>query len=224
MVRKILTVTGSNHDAQAAPVSAPVDAPTGVESVTLTDAATGVPVPCQRDGALLTWIEPGLERRATRTYFATFSAETQNPLQRQGVKLTQAGDDRLDVRIGGELLTSYHYGPEWHRPYLHPVIGPHGDPVTRAYPMVEGVAGETSDHPHHRGVWVAHGAVNSVDNWSEGEGRGRTVHREFAVLEEGPRVRARHRRERLGQARRQWGGALGETGHEVLQRRPVPAR
>jgi hypothetical protein len=157
-----------------------------VESVALVDAATGVPVPCQWDGAILTWIERGLERRATRTYTATAPAEAQTAPGSQGVKLTQGGDGRLDVRIGDELFTSYHYGPEWYRPYFHPVIGPYGDSVTRAYPMVEGVPGETSDHPHHRGVWVAHGAVNSVDNWSEGEGRGKTVHREFAALKDGP--------------------------------------
>ena len=29
-----------------------------------------------------------------------------------------------------------------------------------------GKAGEAHDHPHHRGLWVAHGDVNGADNWS----------------------------------------------------------
>jgi hypothetical protein len=37
--------------------------------------------------------------------------------------------------------------------------------VTRRYPM-ENVAGETHDHPHHRGLWFSHGDVNGYDFWA----------------------------------------------------------
>jgi hypothetical protein len=32
------------------------------------------------------------------------------------------------------------------------------------------VPGEAQDHPHHRGLWFAHGSVNGVDFWAEKSG------------------------------------------------------
>lgn len=52
---------------------------------------------------------------------------------------------------------------------LWPVFGPAGIPVTRGFPLAE-VAGEPKDHPHHVGLWFAHGAVNGIDFWA-GAGR-----------------------------------------------------
>ena len=93
------------------------------------------------------------------------------------VELKEAGD-RIEFRIGGELFTCYHFGGEYARPFLYPIIGPGGKSITRCYPM-EQVPGETTDHAHHRSVWVAHGDVNGVDNWSEEKGHGRIIHRAF---------------------------------------------
>jgi hypothetical protein len=58
------------------------------------------------------------------------------------------------------------------RPVLYPVFGPSGLPMTRRWPMEE-AEGEEHDHPHHRGLWFAHGDVNGVDFWAEGAGSGR---------------------------------------------------
>ena len=90
-------------------------------------------------------------------------------------------------------------------------MGPNGDPVTRGFPIIENVPGETSDHVWHRGLYSAYGEVNDVDNWTEGEGRGHTVHREFEALESGPVYRPRHRPERLDDPR-QAEGAAGASG------------
>jgi hypothetical protein len=65
------------------------------------------------------------------------------------------------------------------------VTGPFGHGVTRAYPQ-ESVADDSTDHIHHRSVWVAWGDVNGSDNWSEEKGHGRVVHREFEAVEDGP--------------------------------------
>ena len=92
----------------------------------------------------------------------------------------------MDIRVGGSLFASYHYGPEWFRPYFHPVIGPHGLPVTRGFPMVANVPGETTDHPHHKGIWSAYGEAGGVDNWAETPTSGRTVHTGFEAVESGP--------------------------------------
>ena len=40
-----------------------------------------------------------------------------------------------------------------------------GISVTRAYPM-DKVAGESTDHPHHRSLWFAHSSVNGFDYWN----------------------------------------------------------
>jgi len=102
-----------------------------------------------------------------------------------GVVLTEQPDDTIDVTIGGESFTRYHHGSNWGRPFLLPIAGPFGDPVTRGYPVAP-VPGEMEDHPHHKSCWVAWGDVNGTDNWSEVEGHARQVHRSFRHVESGP--------------------------------------
>lgn len=52
-------------------------------------------------------------------------------------------------------------------PYFYPVIGPTGAEMTRGYPMVEGIKGESKDHPHHQSLWFAHGNINGIDFWHD---------------------------------------------------------
>ncbi len=81
--------------------------------------------------------------------------------------------DRVEVTIGGQPFTAFHFGPEATKPYLHPLRAADGTVVSRGYPM-EDIAGEQRDHPHHRGVWFSHGNVNGVDFWANEAGqRGR---------------------------------------------------
>lgn len=79
------------------------------------------------------------------------------------VKLTQA-PDRISVEIDGRPSTALFFGSENNKPYLHPLRAASGTIVTRLYPMEKG-AGETTDHPHHRGLWFSHGDVNGYDFW-----------------------------------------------------------
>lgn len=63
------------------------------------------------------------------------------------------------------------------KPYVYPIRTASGKVITRRYPM-ETVAGETTDHPHHRGLWFSHGDVNGWDFWAnepsqKGVGKGR---------------------------------------------------
>ncbi len=96
------------------------------------------------------------------------------------------GQNKVDVKLSGKHFTTYVYGGEdFARPYLFPVVAPSGVKVTRSYPMAD-VEGEMKDHRHHRSIWVAYGEVNGVDNWSEGEGHGGTVHRGFVSQTSGP--------------------------------------
>lgn len=87
-------------------------------------------------------------------------------------KVTRS-DDRVRVELGGQLFTEYVFkgAP---RPYFYPVLAADGMQLNRDFPM-KNVPGEDQDHPHHRSLWFTHGAVNGVDFWAEGKGKGTIV-------------------------------------------------
>ena len=82
------------------------------------------------------------------------------------VKITAQGKDKLSVEIDGKPFTDFYVGPQSSKPYLHPLRTVSGKPVTRGYPMVPDVPGESHDHPHHKGLWFAHGDVNGYNFWA----------------------------------------------------------
>src|SRR5438445_7913860 len=65
--------------------------------------------------------------------------------------------DYLDFRIGKDLVTRYHIAKTLAKPYLWPVHGPGGLPLTRAWPMEKAPSGGSIDHPHQKSVWFCHG-------------------------------------------------------------------
>jgi len=92
-------------------------------------------------------------------------------------------DDTIRIAAADGPVAVYHFSPRWARPFYLPVCGPGGVPVTRGWPVAP-ARGETGDHPHHKGVWIAHGDVDGVDNWGEGGGHGRTVHIAFDTVDD----------------------------------------
>jgi hypothetical protein len=70
------------------------------------------------------------------------------------------------------------------RPYFYPVLGPDESPMTRKWPL-EASKDEEHDHPHHRGLWYAHGSVNGLDFWSETTNSCKIVHDEFVKVQSG---------------------------------------
>ncbi len=82
------------------------------------------------------------------------------------IELTRQAGDRVLVTVDGEPFTEYRPGGEadggGHLPYFYPVHGPGGQALTRHWPMAE-AEGEERDHPHHRSLWFAHGAVGPAD-------------------------------------------------------------
>jgi hypothetical protein len=182
----ILTVTAGPHEYRNCPVEARI----GVRDLGYGEASLvredGSRVPCQlfpeRGEDHIAWIEPHMAPGETKTYrFETAPVGVGNR-----VEIEDIGDGKLEVRIGGKLLTRYHYGHEWPRPFLYPFIGPGDAAVTRHYPMREDVPDERHDHPHHRSVWVAYGEINGTDNWSENEGHACMRHRRFEEVTGGP--------------------------------------
>ena len=99
--------------------------------------------------------------------------------------------ESLEFKFDGELVTNYIISPTAAKPYFWPLNAPGGVPVTRAWPMVKGVAGETTDHVHQKSAWFCHGDVipvgmelktksadkhvQGVDFWSETAGHGKMV-------------------------------------------------
>ena len=104
---------------------------------------------------------------------------------KQGVQITQL-PDRLRVEINGQLFTEYFF-KDVPRPYCYPLIGPGGVAMTRNWPMKD-APNEQHDHPHHRSLWFAHGAINGHDFWSEEKGFGKTVHDGFIEVKSGKDV------------------------------------
>jgi hypothetical protein len=102
-----------------------------------------------------------------------------------GVSLVE-GESQLHVSIGGRHFTTYNCGPDVVRPYLYPVYADEGVGVTRNWPMVEGLEGESTDHPHHKGIYTAQDEIREVNNWGEGPGHGWQIHKRFSHLFCGP--------------------------------------
>jgi hypothetical protein len=80
------------------------------------------------------------------------------------VRLTQASD-HVRIEINGEHFSDFIFGGDTTKPYLHPLRSASGKQITRSFPM-DLVEGDKQDHPHHRGLWFTHGAVNGWDFWA----------------------------------------------------------
>jgi hypothetical protein len=74
-------------------------------------------------------------------------------------------EQKIDIRFGDQLFTTFHYSSELEKPVLWPVISANGHELTRGYPLTPKV-GERVDHPHHLGVWLNYGDVNGLDFWN----------------------------------------------------------
>lgn len=73
---------------------------------------------------------------------------------------------RFDVRAGDELFGTVRLGSEDRTPTMFPLHAPGRRLAIRAFPF-EHRPGESSDHPHHRGLWFAHGDVDGHDFWHD---------------------------------------------------------
>jgi len=119
----------------------------------------------------------------------------------EGVTMTQS-NDRVRVEVNGEFFTDYWFRMKQHpalmtsksgvtetnptkHTYFYPLIGPGGVNMTRSWPMKPDAEGEEKDHPHHRSLWFAHGAVNGVDFWAETPKAGKIQHDQFVEVKSG---------------------------------------
>ncbi len=76
---------------------------------------------------------------------------------------SRAGN-RIDIEIGGKPFTTFYYGPDAPKPYLHPLRSASGKIVTRRFPMEDAPEDGTTDK-HHRGLWMGYGQINGFNFW-----------------------------------------------------------
>jgi len=81
------------------------------------------------------------------------------------VKITQE-PERIAVEIDGKPFTVIYIAEaNLNRPYLHPLRSASGKIVNRSFPAGQ-LPGETTDHPHHAGLFYGHGDVNGYNYWA----------------------------------------------------------
>ena len=182
-----VTVTAAAHDYHEVPVSVVV--PAGRVSAALPPSRLPKDAtPCQSEPAgagrvRLTWMVRDLKRGEVRTYqLAPAQAAAGS-----GVEVRRDGEN-VDIFVDGQRVTRYDTTTGPNKPYFYPVNAPGGKQIVRHWPVEPSkLPGETSDHPHHRGISFTHGALNGVDFWLEGsEKAGKTVHTGYATIASGP--------------------------------------
>jgi hypothetical protein len=167
-----LEVQAGEHDRKDCPVDVPIPGGLPTEPLALSDEASGVVLPVQRIGDRLAFVLDGLQRGERRRFRLLSVAANAD-----GVRLDERADS-IDVTVDGQAFTTYRFGSSEVRPYFYPLLGPGGTAMTRNFPMVSGIPNESTDHPHHRSLYVAFGEVNGVDVWAEPPhpNTGRIVH------------------------------------------------
>jgi hypothetical protein len=87
---------------------------------------------------------------------------------------------QVSFQRDGMEIARYHHGPELRRPFIYPVIGPAGRPLTRM-----GHPRDPWGHRHHNSVWISHQNINGVDFWADApKVRGTIIHQRVEMLED----------------------------------------
>jgi hypothetical protein len=118
----------------------------------------------EKGGRRLVAVLPGVPAHRSVTYTLVGPKKGQAPPD-AGISFETHGRN-LKIMLDRQLLTEYYLGVG-NKPFFFPLVGPTGEPYTRAYPTLT-VADEDHDHPHQRSCWFTFGKVNGVDFWSEG--------------------------------------------------------
>ena len=182
-----ITVAAGPHDRRFVPIRATIAKSGDTKSATLTPwnpnrkesdipppPITGQIDPKDGNEATLTFVVPWIPRNTLVTYEVAFN----NASAADNAKLAKRENGDVEITLSGDRLGTYHGEAKWIRPFLEPLMGPFGHSVTRGWPS-NARPGETADHPHHKSVWIAHGDVNGVDNWSEGKDCGRQIQKDM---------------------------------------------
>lgn len=87
---------------------------------------------------------------------------------------------QASVERSGAEISRYFFGPELHRPFLYPLIGPSGKSLTRM-----GHPRDPNGHSHHNSLWISHHDVGGVAFWNDSpNSTGRIVHKRVLRYED----------------------------------------
>jgi len=77
------------------------------------------------------------------------------------MQVVQLAGDQVSIRRNGVELTRLNFGKSLPRPFLFPVIGPSGNPLTRK---------SGNGEAHHNSIWLGHHNINGIDFWTNPPG------------------------------------------------------
>lgn len=170
--RAIVLTTGE-HVGEHVPIALPFEGAPPAKGLTVQEPATGRSFPVTIRNGELVFVSEGLTPNTQHQYVIAARDGDAPPV----VTVKKVEDaDALEVLIGEEHFTTFHYSKENKKPFLWPVYAEGGVAVTRDWPMGPKVI--TEDHPHQKSCWTAYGDVNGADCWTEGSRSG------FQVVEQ----------------------------------------
>lgn len=112
---------------------------------------------------------PRVETGKKQEYTVSFKPASDAP---QPQKLAFGpGQADITVMLDGKYFGRYN-STAVDKPFVWPIFGPDYVNVVRNWPMMD-IPGEDQDHPHQKGLWFAHGSVNGIDFWAEGDDKGK---------------------------------------------------
>ena len=177
------------HDRRNCPVAFPLPAGLDAEKNYVLKCPCGRELPCQvcrkEDGGYeLFTVIPDVPKGAEVNMEVVEAAAAKTRISvRNGAEA-----DSYDVFVDDTLFTTLHCGSRWAKPFMFPVLDVNGACLTRAWPVIPDVSGETHDHPHQKSFWTAWGDMNGADGWGEDPKAGFATApvRNVNILENGP--------------------------------------
>jgi Methane oxygenase PmoA len=79
--------------------------------------------------------------------------------------ISLAKEKRILVNVQGKPFTEFIYADSFEKPVLYPVYSAGQNIITRGFPL-KPRPGESTDHPHHLGLWFNYENVNGLDFWN----------------------------------------------------------
>jgi len=176
-MKKKIVVKAGFHQRTFCPVAHSIEE--RLEKIKLVDLEKSRDVACQYENGILSWIVKDLKAGEEKEYVISDEKSEEFP----GIELEEE-EERINVKLEEKIFATYHFGESIVSPFLNPVTGPSGESLLRE--LFDKPEPPDRDHIHHRGILVAHGDVNGVDNWSEEEGHGFIRHNSFREITSGP--------------------------------------
>lgn len=101
------------------------------------------------------------------------SAQTQAPVRKDPplVQVIPEPRNNLSFLIQGTKVLGLDGGTNMRRPFLYPVLGPSGLPLTRM-----GHPHDPISHSHHNSIWISHNDIAGTSFWADNGGTIETVH------------------------------------------------